>query len=771
MEYVRAWTLPAVLAVAQLALLPQLARWTGHPLDTAGLIADAVATVLVGIALGYRRRYPVAAYTGTVAAIALGSLATHPDVLAIAGFADMIALYSVSARRGTRIVFATAGAGLLLQIAVTLRLYGGGREFGATITSAAVVYLLVAALGHSRRKWTAARAAVAGKLADAEAERRDAAVTERRRLARELHDVSAHLLTSIVVTGSAAQRLADRQPSLTAEALDFAARTGKETLDTLRTLVAVLREPDPSTPADQSAVSPTGFASLATGFADLGQRVTVSADPVPERVEKVLGMIAREALTNTVRYAPGANVEVLVEAADGHAVLTVTDDGSAPGVAGLGSGHGLAGARERAEAAGGTLTAGPRMGGGWRVTAAVPVAGARAAGRRGPGEPRVRFADVALSVALGLLPVTFAIFADESDPAWNLDTADAALYALVLILHALPVMWRRAAPWAAFGAVLATSWLWPAVAGQAVPQSPWLFAAGAGTELAAVYAVAAYARRGWTTWLAAPLAAGSLSGVLVRIAASDGSLDGHPATTAAIAGAWAFLGVLGSMILFAGWGIGFTARIRRRRVAERDRSALSAATADAVAVAHAERIRIAAGLREDVLARTGAVVEAAERGQLDAVIGQARAGLAAMRDLLGSLRGDGDGARRDPQAAAAAIAGLCAEYRSDGREVALDAPAEFPSLAPDADVSAFRLVDAVLAGGDTGPAQVSMHGDGRYLRITVEGVPVAAKRPTVAGLRARLAAIGGGLSVDPAGTVRAWLPTRTVPEVTPWRSA
>jgi signal transduction histidine kinase len=473
----------------------------------------------------------------------------------------------------------------------------------------------------------------------------------------------------------------------------------------------------------------------------------------------------------------------------------VTDDGSAPGVTGLGSGHGLAGARERAEAAGGTLTAGPQRGGGWRVTAAVPVepspppaprwasqrwARSRWARSRRPGERRAwlrapwlrgRFADVALSDALGLLPVTFALFADEADPGWSLNTADAALYALVLTLHALPVMWRRVAPWPAFAAVLATSWLWPAVAGETGPRSAWLFAAGAGTEIAAVYGVAAYARRGWTTWFAAPLAGASLSAVLVTIAASDGSVGGGPATTAATGGAWAFSGVITSMAFLAVWGIGFAVRIRRRRVAERDRSALSAAAADTVAVAHAERIRIAAGLREDVLARTAAVVEAAGRGQLDAVIAEARAGLVAMRDLLGSLRGDGDGARRDPQAAAAAIAGLCAEYRSEGREVALDAPTGLlPSLAPDADVSAFRLVDAVLGGGDTGPAQVSMHGDGRYLRITVEGVPVAATRPTVAGLRARLAAIGGGLSVDPAGTVRAWLPTRTVPEVTPWRS-
>lgn len=366
MRALRSWLLPGLLAAGQAALWPGIPLLLDQSVDRVEVAAALAATVLACTALGWRRRSPVGALAVVVPAMTLGLLATPPDTLLVLVFADVIALYSVGARRPARVTFAATAVLIAWQAALNLVLYPDPRNYLGNLVIGVVVYLLAAGLGRSRRRWRAARQEAADRLARAEADRRQASVQERQRLARELHDVSAHHLTSIVVTVTAAQRLAARRPELAAEALKFAARTGRETQSALHRLVAVMRGVE----LEGGSGLSNRLEELCSGFAALGQPVTrrLSVDSLSGPAAEAAYGIVRESLTNALRHAPGGVVDVAVSQRDGTVEVLVTNGpGTAPGAAGgLGSGRGLAGMRERAAATGGALEAGPEPDGGWR---------------------------------------------------------------------------------------------------------------------------------------------------------------------------------------------------------------------------------------------------------------------------------------------------------------------------------------------------------------------------------------------------------------------
>ena len=103
-------------------------------------------------------------------------------------------------------------------------------------------------------------------------------------------------------------------------------------------------------------------------------------------------------------------------------------------------------------------------------------------------------------------------------------------------MHGLPLLWRRHAPWAALGAVVATTAFWPvgAATGSLPDDSTMVLGISGVAELAAVYAVAAYGRRPWTAWLAVPIAAAGLCAALTLVSAADRSIMDEPARVAAM---------------------------------------------------------------------------------------------------------------------------------------------------------------------------------------------------------------------------------------------
>ncbi|MEV0254229.1 histidine kinase [Streptomyces sp. NPDC050732] len=725
MDRIRNWLLPVLLAIQQLAYWPGRALREDEPVGAGQLVAAFTAAVVITAALGVRRHRPVASAV-TVEAALIACLLLPEDATLLHALSLLVALFSVAVRCCGRTVAVVGSALAVCEAGRSALLLDSAVEAAGETAVNCVLFLTVAGLGRSRRRWLAGRRAAARELARAESERARAALTERERLARELHDVSAHHLTSVVVTADAALRLADRRPELTAQALKFAAESGRDTLTALHRLVTLMR----TAAADEESALADRVAELAAGFARLGPRPAVDVAPdlaaLTGPVADAAFGIVREALTNALRYAPGATVRVHIHATepDGPVDLTIEDDGAAaatPARQNLGSGRGTTGMRERAAALNGTLTTGPRPDGpGWSVRARLPrgtadiramaldgmpptagprgdgpgwsvgarlprgTAGMRAAvldggpavaaaGAGGPGwsvwarlprgtgalrrravnHPALRgldLSDVAVALAVGTLPV-FAVLVEEP--------AAAALALVPAVAHALPLLWRRRAPWAVLCAVLATALLGPLglAFGLLSPAvALCLVMAGGVAECVAVYAVGAFAGPARVTWLAAGLAAVGLSLTSIALASADGIAnleeDGGSGLLLFLC---AVLSVFFLAPMAALWGLGAVVRTRRERVRAWEDHALTATVWSAVAEAHEERRRIAAELRGEVLRHAGAVVARAEAGDLPGVAAGARAALSSMRDLLAQLREvTGPGDVREPQPTAAA---------------------------------------------------------------------------------------------------------------------
>ena len=222
-----------------------------------------------------------------------------------------------------------------------------------------------------------------------------AVAEERVRIARELHDIVAHGVSLMTIQIAAARRVATKNPDTASESLEAAEQTGRQTLTELEGMLAVLRGADASIgAAARTGQHPAGDSSLTRSplprISDLeslvetvrqtGRTVNYNvlgdAPPLPSSVETTVYRLVQEALTNAVRYAGDTPIDIQVIFSPASITVFVDDEG--PGVgnrrASGGSGHGLAGMRERLAAVGGSLEAGPRQPGpGWRVYATIPV--------------------------------------------------------------------------------------------------------------------------------------------------------------------------------------------------------------------------------------------------------------------------------------------------------------------------------------------------------------------------------------------------------------
>ncbi|MGW6521771.1 histidine kinase [Streptomyces sp. NPDC054962] len=785
METIRNWLLPALLAAGQIAWLWPGAGPAGEAVPgAAALVAVLGALVVETAALGRRRQAPVRALAWSLGALLVGQTAWQDGYF---GVGAPVALYSVAVRCPVSVTVRAVAAAVGAEWLLSLVHVGVRPALASEWVLGALLYVVCAGLGEARRQWLRGRSLATRLLAGAEEARRLAGDTERRRLARELHDVSAHHLTSVVITADAARRLGDSRPELTAEALSFAERTGTETLTALRRLVGLLRDADRPAPPPMTA----RIEELIAGFGRLGRPIdAVLPDDLAGPAAEAVHGIVREALTNALRHAPGSAAHVSVLRGEG--VLELCVDNAPPrgsasdgvdavdavdAVGGLGSGRGVTGMKERAAAVGGELTAGPAPGGGWRVRATLPdVTGPwgppEGAGRRDVLREQ-RLADPALVCTATLLPLVFALVTAEEWTGASLRAAVPGLLVVAVLLtaHAVPLLWRRRAPWPALLGVLATSWLWPvAVAGAGLPSRVFVFfAGGALAELPAVYAVAVYGRGAAPTWPAWGAAAISLSGTLVATAGADGSLSGEESMWPTAVVMFVPLAmVLGAV--FAGlWGAGLAVRRRRLRILALDDFALAGALWHAERAADAERHRLAAKLRDAVLRRTAALVEQARQGRLEAVAAEARSALAAMRELLHSLGESEDpGHGLAPAPTVADLGTLCRTVRAAGRDVTLRGlPEAARDLPPAVALSAYRIVEAALGAGDRGPARVTLRRRRDTLRVTVSGVPLAVTGPVAERLKVRAETGAGRITLERAGVVRALLSTRSSPAPAP----
>jgi len=199
---------------------------------------------------------------------------------------------------------------------------------------------------------------------------------ERLDLARELHDVVAHHVTAMVVQAQAARFAGHDDPGTLLSALGNIETAGTRTLAAARQLVGLLRDPGDTAAEPQ----PEPISSLVRRFAEQGPPVDLrllgdaSASGWPPQVTSTVYRVVQESLTNVIRHAPGArSVVVTVNYDPGHVRVEVTDDAPAARLHRPSDGFGLVGMRERVEALGGRLQAGPLPSAGWAVQASLPV--------------------------------------------------------------------------------------------------------------------------------------------------------------------------------------------------------------------------------------------------------------------------------------------------------------------------------------------------------------------------------------------------------------
>ncbi|MDG4797428.1 sensor histidine kinase [Micromonospora sp. WMMD1082] len=218
-----------------------------------------------------------------------------------------------------------------------------------------------------------ARAAETNQRALAE----QAVADERRRIARELHDVVAHHVSVMGVLATGVRRVLRRDPDAADEAIGTIEETSRATLRELRRLLDVLRTE--AEPAAELAPQPgiAGIEALTDQVREAGLPVTLTVagtpGPLEEGVALTVYRIVQEALTNALKHAGTATAQVRVSFTGGAVEVEVTDTGRGPSPDTDRVGHGLVGMRERVGLYGGVLRIGARTGGGYRVYARIPV--------------------------------------------------------------------------------------------------------------------------------------------------------------------------------------------------------------------------------------------------------------------------------------------------------------------------------------------------------------------------------------------------------------
>jgi signal transduction histidine kinase len=315
----------------------------------------------------------------------------HPRLAAVAGgcFLALASLGNIAPMPATPLLvvfllaysLGTAGKTGLSVLALFSLGVGTQLANGITVFNPFIVVGIVGpfALGLALRSRTRLTDQLAARSLELEGERElfaaEAVRYERARIARELHDIVAHCISVIVIQAGAGQRLADQDPALAAEALDAIFETVKQAESEVARLTELLaHDPAPHGMDGIGLVDELVARACAAGLA-VSCRISGSADGMPEQASAAVYRVVQEGLTNALKHAPGAPVNVVIAEVGGELEVSISNGPPAALPSGLertGSGQGLAGMRERVRACGGSLTAGPVDDGGWRVLARLP---------------------------------------------------------------------------------------------------------------------------------------------------------------------------------------------------------------------------------------------------------------------------------------------------------------------------------------------------------------------------------------------------------------
>jgi len=328
---------------------------------------NALAVLVAADALLWRRAHTLAMLAVVVGVLVTLSLAYGGTESTALLLILLIAAYSAGAHASS---LPAAVALLALGVAVhDLRdpqIKGlGDALYSWTLTALA----FLVGLGMRTRQ-----ARTAAAIRDRDMRASEAVEDERRRIARELHDIVSHSLGVIVLQAGAAEQALERDPAGTREMLRSIRATGQQAIAEMGTLLSLTRGEPISSREPQPSLA--DLAQLVASTQDAGVSVTLRTEgeprPLPAALELSAYRVVQEALTNAIKHAGPATIEVVVRYQPDRIDLEVKDDG-ARRPPGAGSRRGLAGARERVSVFGGRFEAGPRPEGGWAVRVAIPT--------------------------------------------------------------------------------------------------------------------------------------------------------------------------------------------------------------------------------------------------------------------------------------------------------------------------------------------------------------------------------------------------------------
>ena len=349
-----------LMLTASSIIIPDLAL--RQYLGVVNVVPDLQVFVGLGmtvVPLVLRRRFPLPVFAACLV-IFLG-LQVRFSGFSMTVVGPLVALYTVAAECGTVPGVACGAAAVLSLLFAGAPMQAASMVFFTRFQNIALMVAAVLA-GYAYRTHVAYVRAVEQRAAEAERTREEEAARrveeERVRIAREVHDITAHSLSAVSIQAAAAERLVDRDPAAAKKAIATARTTAKDALEEIRGMIGVLRAGDPAAETEPTAGTER-LDDLAAYLRRAGVDVALDAGgydraAVPAFVDVALYGIAREAATNIVRHAGARSATMRLFTGPSGACLTVEDDGRGAAAETDGHGHDIA-AAVRVVAAGDAL--------------------------------------------------------------------------------------------------------------------------------------------------------------------------------------------------------------------------------------------------------------------------------------------------------------------------------------------------------------------------------------------------------------------------------
>ena len=339
------------------------------------LWVSSLAMALAAVALVWRRTRPVPVLVTVLGAIALPAVVFGASDSPTSLFMVLVASYSAAAHaRSVLLPFVLLTVGVALHDVndPTIKTFGDA-TYDWTIVG--LTFLVGLTTRWRQKRLESVERGVEERAQAQEALATAASAEERRRMARELHDIVSHSLGIVVLQAGAAQSVLDRDPDQARTAMELVRRTGLEAITEMSRLLGLLRdEPEASRTPQPSLADLTALISR-TRDAGLDVEFVVEGTPcdLPAAVELSAYRIVQEGLTNVLKHAAGSPTRVVLTYADDELDVCVCNRTAATVPGAPSGGRGLPGLRERVAVFGGRFDVGPAEGGTWQLHAALPI--------------------------------------------------------------------------------------------------------------------------------------------------------------------------------------------------------------------------------------------------------------------------------------------------------------------------------------------------------------------------------------------------------------